>query len=88
MKRISALFLFIVLTDCLLAYSGLKARRVLRDIELANHYFMVTHPLPGDSIKGRKLYPSNIWTRGVYFEGLRHAVQTHIANHSPTIAVI
>lgn len=70
MKRISALFLFIVLTDCLLAYSGLKARRVLRDIELANHYFMVTHPLPGDSIKGRKLYPSNIWTRGVYFEGL------------------
>lgn len=70
MKRISALFLFIVLTDCMLAYSGLKARRVLRDIELANHYFMVTHPLPGDSIKGRKLYPSNIWTRGVYFEGL------------------
>lgn len=70
MKRLSFFFLAILLAECLLAQRSLKARRVLNDVELANRYFMEAHPEPGDSIRTHKIYPSNIWTRSVYFEGL------------------
>lgn len=36
----------------------------------ANQYFMEKWPDSGASIVGRKTWPSNIWTRGVYYEGL------------------
>lgn len=45
--------------------------KVLESMRLANDYFMAKWPNPGAMIdaRGRK-WPSNIWTRGVYFEGL------------------
>lgn len=36
----------------------------------ANQYFMEKWPDTGAPIVGKKTWPSNIWTRGVYYEGL------------------
>ncbi len=46
------------------------AKEVLADMELANKYFMDKWPDPGKPIVTNKKRPSNIWTRGTYYEGL------------------
>lgn len=43
---------------------------VLKVMTLANDYFMAKWPDPGKEIVTNKTRPSNIWTRGVYYEGL------------------
>ena len=43
---------------------------VLAALELANDYFMRKYPDPGKPTFVKKERPSNLWTRGVYFEGL------------------
>ena len=43
---------------------------VLAKMKLANSYFMNKWPDPGKEIVTDKKRPSNIWTRGVYYEGL------------------
>ena len=43
---------------------------VLKKMELANSYFMKKYADPGLAIITDKKRPSNIWTRGVYYEGL------------------
>lgn len=43
---------------------------VLNVLTLANDYFMQQWPDPGKEIVTNKTRPSNIWTRGVYYEGL------------------
>lgn len=44
---------------------------VLEGLTRANTYFMTKWPDPGKSIDARnKIWPSNIWTRAVYYEGL------------------
>jgi len=43
---------------------------VLRQMELANSYFMQKWPDVGKTIITDRERPSNIWTRGVYYEGL------------------
>jgi rhamnogalacturonyl hydrolase YesR len=48
-------------------------KEVLKVAELANSYFMNKWPDPGTEIPipaKNKIYPSNIWTRAVYYEGL------------------
>lgn len=47
-----------------------KAKQIIEDMERVNSYFMMHHPVPGDSVRGKQVYPSNVWTRSVYFEGL------------------
>ena len=42
----------------------------MRAMELANNYFMRKYPDPGAPTFVKKERPSNLWTRGVYFEGL------------------
>ncbi|MFC4096039.1 glycoside hydrolase family 88/105 protein [Euzebyella saccharophila] len=44
--------------------------QVLEKMELANAYFMQKWPDVGKTIITNKERPSNIWTRGVYYEGL------------------
>lgn len=44
--------------------------QVLKDMELANAYFMKKWPNVGKTIITNKERPSHIWTRGVYYEGL------------------
>lgn len=43
---------------------------ILADMTLANKYFMDKWPDPGLPIVTDKKRPSNIWTRGTYYEGL------------------
>lgn len=45
-------------------------KEILAPLTLANAYFMNLWPDPGKSIITNRERPSNIWTRGVYYEGL------------------
>lgn len=45
-------------------------RDVIACMEKVNNSFVERHPNAGDSIRNGTTQPSNIWTRGVYFEGL------------------
>lgn len=45
-------------------------QEVMRAMELANDYFIRKYPDPGKPTFVKKERPSNLWTRGVYFEGL------------------
>jgi rhamnogalacturonyl hydrolase YesR len=45
-------------------------KKILQPLLLANAYFMNKWPDPGKSIITNRERPSNIWTRGVYYEGL------------------
>ena len=65
------------LTSCKLAIPQdsckadfVSADEVLADMTLANKYFMDKWPDPGKPIVTNKKRPSNIWTRGTYYEGL------------------
>ncbi len=44
--------------------------QVLEQMQSANSYFMQKWPKVGKTIVTNKERPSNIWTRGVYYEGL------------------
>src|SRR2546423_1013059 len=43
---------------------------ILGKLRLANAHFMAEWPDPGKPIVTNRERPSNIWTRGVYYEGL------------------
>ena len=45
-------------------------KKILKPLRVANAYFMNKWPDPGKSIITNRERPSNIWTRGVYYEGL------------------
>jgi rhamnogalacturonyl hydrolase YesR len=45
-------------------------KKMLKDMTLANSYFMKKWPDPGKRIVTNRDRASNIWTRGVYYEGL------------------
>lgn len=48
----------------------LNKKEVLETAERANQYFMNKWPDTGKEIVGKKVWPSNLWTRAVYYEGL------------------
>jgi unsaturated rhamnogalacturonyl hydrolase len=52
------------------ASNGIAGNDVLQKLRLANKYFMDKWPDPGKETVTDKVRPSNIWTRGVYYEGL------------------
>jgi unsaturated rhamnogalacturonyl hydrolase len=45
-------------------------KKILKPLRKANEYFMSKWPDPGKEIVTERARPSNIWTRGVYYEGL------------------
>jgi len=45
-------------------------KEVLEVSQRANQYFMNKWPDTGKEIVGKKVWPSNLWTRAVYYEGL------------------
>lgn len=47
-----------------------EGEAILAKLRSANAYFMQKWPDPGKSIVTNRERPSNIWTRGVYYEGL------------------
>jgi unsaturated rhamnogalacturonyl hydrolase len=65
------------LTDMLLSYTGkpfgvqvLPKENTMESMVLANNYFMEKWPDVGKTSVTDRERPSNIWTRGVYYEGL------------------
>lgn len=71
MKKI-LLFFAICLwyTNSVSAQQPFDKKLVLKQMMLANDYFMQKWPETGKTIITNKERPSNIWTRGVYYEGL------------------
>ena len=45
-------------------------QEILTSMELANDYFIKKYPDAGAPTYVKRMRPSNLWTRGVYFEGL------------------
>jgi unsaturated rhamnogalacturonyl hydrolase len=73
MKKILLVAVFILLFSGISAYGqSLPDRKaILKTIELANDTFMTKYAdFTAPTTGGGKLRPSNIWTRGVYYEGL------------------
>jgi rhamnogalacturonyl hydrolase YesR len=60
----------LVCSSTLLAQETFDKKLVLKQMESANGYFMDKWPDTGKTIVTNKERPSNIWTRGVYYEGL------------------
>ncbi|MFT4033010.1 MAG: glycoside hydrolase family 88 protein [Siphonobacter sp.] len=54
-----------------------KPADILAPMELANAYFMKKWPDTGKEIVTNQARPSNIWTRGVYYEGLMALYKVH-----------
>lgn len=70
-KTAVLLFIFALLSTFLAEGQDLPQRqKVLSDMLLANEYFMIKNPNVGKTLVTDMERPSNIWTRGVYFEGL------------------
>ena len=67
--------LFILLLAAIFSFNCAAQKPIERDVilekmQLANAYFMQKWPDVGKTIITNKERPSNIWTRGVYYEGL------------------
>lgn len=70
-KRAIFYFLLVALSTPILFAQKLPSKReILKSLRLTNQYFTKKWPDPGKSIVTNKERPSNIWTRGVYYEGL------------------
>ncbi|WP_069660936.1 glycoside hydrolase family 88/105 protein [Arcticibacter eurypsychrophilus] len=69
-KSITAILFLGFLSLNLSAQQLPKKKQVLKKMRLANEYFMKKWPDAGKEIVTNKTRPSNIWTRGVYYEGL------------------
>lgn len=75
-------FLFLLITCALpLTVSAVNADSVLALAVRANAYFMTVHPDPTTPTNVGRLRPSNLWTRGVYYEGL---MQLYAVNPQPS----
>src|SRR5690606_28807596 len=63
----------LILVSCSLSLAAQKLptqKKILKDMTQANRYFMEKWPDPGKRIVTNRDRASNIWTRGVYYEGL------------------
>jgi len=70
-KTVIALFFISLFIDFTVFAQGLPEKKeVLRTMELANDYFMTKYADFSAPTNVGRLRPSNIWTRGVYYEGL------------------
>lgn len=72
MKK-TGIILFLLSISCSFLIKGQELperQTILKQMELANSYFMQKWPDVGKTIITTRERPSNIWTRGVYYEGL------------------
>lgn len=67
MKKTSLVFLLLGLA---LTISAQNANDVLATAQCANNYFMAKYDDPTRPTFVKKVRPSSLWTRGVYYEGL------------------
>jgi unsaturated rhamnogalacturonyl hydrolase len=76
MKKIILAFCLSFFVAQLQAQKIPSKKNILASLRLANDYFMNKWPDPGKSIVTNRERPSNIWTRGVYYEGLMALYKT------------
>ncbi len=72
-KPISGILFIILVSSCSNTKLLTSKKKVLQNMELANQYFMNKWPNPSKEIhvpSRNRTWPSNIWTRAVYYEGL------------------
>ena len=74
MKKILTLTLLTILSLSAVAARLPKQPDILAAMHLANDYFMNKYPDPGAPTFVKKERPSNLWTRGVYYEGLAELI--------------
>ena len=70
MKQILSLIICLGFSVGMAARPEPRAEDVLRAMHAANDYFIRKHPDPTTPTFVKKERPSNLWTRGVYYEGL------------------
>ncbi|GGH06218.1 glycoside hydrolase family 88 protein [Sphingobacterium alkalisoli] len=70
MKKFIVLLWSVVFVLGLQAQTDLSKNEVIKRLRQANSYFMNKWPDPGKTIVTNKERRANIWTRGVYYEGL------------------
>jgi unsaturated rhamnogalacturonyl hydrolase len=68
--KLLCLVLLFFTSVCMQGQTIPEKQQVLKKMRLTNDYFMEKWPDPGKSIVTNRERPSNIWTRGVYYEGL------------------
>lgn len=69
-KHFLSFSLGLLISGLSFAQQPFNKKEVLEDMQLANKYFMEKWEDVGKTIITNKERPSNIWTRGVYYEGL------------------
>ncbi len=69
MKKLITLIAAVCLTLPMAAQTQ-KQKEVLDALRCTNEYFMAKWPDPATPTNVRKIRPSNLWTRAVYYEGL------------------
>ncbi|WMI66293.1 glycoside hydrolase family 88 protein [Aestuariibaculum sp. YM273] len=69
-KHFLSFSLGLLISGLSFAQQPFNKKEVLENIQLANKYFMEKWEDVGKTIITNKERPSNIWTRGVYYEGL------------------
>ncbi len=69
-KNVLLLCLALVISGLSVAQTPFNRKEILEHMQLANKYFMEKWPDVGKTIVTNRERPSNIWTRGVYYEGL------------------
>ncbi len=70
MKSFLSLALLVLLATAAAAQKLPSKKNIVASMRLANQYFMNKWPDAGKPIVTNRERPSNIWTRGVYYEGL------------------
>lgn len=68
--KLKLLPVFLLLSSITFAQKLPAKKKILKPLRQANAYFMNKWPDAGKSIITERERPSNIWTRGVYYEGL------------------
>ena len=70
MKLRYLIFFFLLVAEIASAQKLPSKKKILKPLRKANEYFMNKWPDPGKEIVTERTRPGNIWTRGVYYEGL------------------
>ena len=70
MKYCYSVLVFLFFVAVAFAQKLPSKKKILKPLRLANEYFMNKWQDPGKEIVTDRTRPSNIWTRGVYYEGL------------------
>jgi rhamnogalacturonyl hydrolase YesR len=74
---IYSIIIFVFLSGNLLQSQSIPKSQTMEAMVLANKYFMEKWPDVGKVIVTDRPRPSNIWTRGVYYEGLMAFYKIH-----------